>query len=62
VGVIDEDRRAGLVADEFQPPLAPASVSSAANTAGGSPPAASACPVATSAFSTWKAPTSGSRT
>ena len=57
VGVIDEDRRARLLADEFSRPGAPRSVSSAANTlSGGTADRQRARPAATSAFSAWKAP------
>ena len=59
VRVIDENRRAVAVADEFEPALGALRFSSAANTRAGSPPVAMASPAATSAFSTWNAPTSG---
>ena len=61
VGVVDEDRRAVLLAHQLEPALGALEPRSAAKTAAGSPPVAIASPAATSAFSTWKSPTSGSR-
>ena len=63
VGVVDEDRRAVRLADQFEPALGALQALRAPRTrARGSLPVAIARPAATSAFSTWKSPTSGSRT
>ena len=51
VRIVDEDRRAAVLADQFEPALGAGRCSSAANTAPASPPVAIASPAATSAFS-----------
>ena len=60
VRVIDEDRRAVALADAFEPALGAFEMFEAANTASASLPVPMARPAATSAFSIWNSPTSGS--
>jgi len=60
VRVVDEDRRAVVFADRSSRPFAPSRCSSVASTAAGSLPVPIASPAATSAFSIWNSPTSGS--
>ena len=62
VGIIDEDRRAVFLSDEIEPALGALELRQRAEPPAGSLPVAMASPAATSAFSTWKAPGSGSRT